>query len=83
LGEQSLMTFYGVSMPEVGPDGAKIAWGFTHQWVGTWLRPGQTFVTPQGMYHWHLNHLTQPIAAQVFTPPEVPSEQNHFGFPKK
>jgi hypothetical protein len=80
LGTKPLMTFYGQPAPPSDPNGRKLAWGFTHQWVGTWLRPGQAFVTRQGMYHWHLNHLEQPIAAQVLTPPEVPSEKNHFGF---
>ena len=83
VGNQSLMTFYGVPSPDTGPNGDKLAWGFTHQWVGTWLRPGDAFVTPQGLYHWHLNHLQEPVAAEVLTPPEVPSDQNFHGFPKK
>ena len=83
LGKDMLMTFYGVPAPSQGPDGGKLAWNLTHQWIGTWLRPGHAFVTPQGMFHWHLNHLDRPVAAQVFTPPQVPSDQNHFGFPKK
>jgi len=83
LGENPLMTFYGISTPTIGPDGHKLAYEYPNQWVGTWLKPGQAFVTPQGLYHWHLNHLPGQIAAQVLTPPEVPSEQNHFGFPKK
>lgn len=83
LGNESLMTFYGISAPGSGPDGAKLAWRLTHQWVGTWLRPGEAFVTPQGSYHWHLNHLGLPVAAQVLTPPEVPSGQNFLGFPKQ
>jgi hypothetical protein len=80
LGQESLMTFYGTPTPTETPGGLR-AYGFTHQWIGTWLRPGYAFVTPQGMYHWHLNHLTSPIGAQVFTPPQVPSEGNYFGFP--
>jgi hypothetical protein len=82
LGQQELMTLYGLENPKSTPDGGPLAWGFTHQWVGTWLKPNQAFVTPQGNYHWHLNHLTKPIAAEVFTPPDVPNENNHYGFPK-
>lgn len=82
LGDDSLMTFYGIQAPTAGPDGGPMAFGLTHQWVGTWLKPGQAFVTPEGNYHWHLNHLIKDIAVQVFTPPNVPTEQNHYGFPK-
>lgn len=83
VGRKSLMTLLGISSPTTTPDGNKVAWGFTHQWVGAWLEPNDAFVTPRGFYHWHLNHLTTPIGAQVVTPPEVPSSENHFGFPKK
>ncbi len=80
IGKNNLMTFYGVPVSQDAPQSGKLAWGFTHQWIGTWLRPGQIFVTPNGYYHWHLNHLTQAVAAQVFTPLAIPSESNHFGF---
>jgi hypothetical protein len=82
VGSKPLMTFYGLELPKVGPRGEKIAWGseLTHLWIGTWLKPGEAFVTPQGNFHWHLNHLTQTVAAQVWTPPEAPSPENFFGF---
>lgn len=83
LGNESLMTFYGVPAPSFGPDGRPLAWSLSHQWVGTWLQPGHVFVTPNGMDHWHPNHLTVPVGAQVFTPPEVPNLSNHYGFQKK
>ena len=82
LGSESLMTFYGAPASSNVPNGGKVAWGLSHQWIGSWLRPGQAFVTPQGMFHWHLNHLQRPVAAQVFTPPSMPTSDNHFGFPK-
>lgn len=82
LGREALMTFYGIPSPVVGPNGEAIAWNFRHQWVATWLQPGEAFITPQDFYHWHLNHLSEPIAVQVLTPPEVPSLENHYGYPK-
>jgi hypothetical protein len=86
LGDEPLMTFYGIPGVKSGPNGEGIAWGsqLNSQWIGTWLKAGEAFVTPQGNYHWHLNHLEgKSVGAQVWTPPEVPHDQNHFGFPKK
>jgi hypothetical protein len=80
LGKEPLMTFLGVELPKVGPDGNPLAWQYSHLWVGKWLQSGEVFVTPQGNYHWHLNHLTTPVAAQVLTPPNVPSAKNLMGF---
>jgi hypothetical protein len=86
LGNEPLVTYYGIPIAKTGPDGAKVAWGseLGYQWIGTWLKPGQAFVSPQGTFHWHLNHLEgKPVQVQVWTPPYVPNPANQFGFPKR
>ena len=85
IGNEPLMTFFGFHMPKTGPDGEAIAWAdeLGSQWIGTWLKPGQAFITPRGDFHWHLTHDTKAIGAQVWTPVEVPNAQNHYGYPKK
>jgi hypothetical protein len=81
LGTEPLMTLWGISAPSSGPyPFTNLAWKFTHILIGTWLRPDEAFVSPRGTFHWHLNHLNSQVAAEVFTPPNVPTPERPFGF---
>ncbi|MDB5037042.1 MAG: hypothetical protein JWQ35_570 [Bacteriovoracaceae bacterium] len=84
LGDEPLMTFHGIALPDLGPNGEGLAWhsALPNLYIGTWLANGMAFVAPQGTYHQHLTHtIDRPVFVQVLTPPEIPSAQNQFGFP--